>query len=262
MELIALLGASVLIMLASLAGIIFVNRRLGHWTESNIQYLVAFAAGVFLIVSYDLIFEALEFGAGITLVSISVIVGFLAFFAFERFYPEAHCHHEDSKCLTERSKSGANKVLIGDALHNVADGILLAPIFVIDIRLGFVAAVGIFVHEFVQEISEFFVLKSAGYKTKEALKLNFWVSTTILIGAVGGYYLSSFELLIGPLVGLTSGAFIYILVVDLIPESIKNSHREKEYLNYAAWALLGVLLILAIVRRYNHLSTAGQPGLQ
>mgnify|MGYP000285953057 CR=1 FL=1 len=31
-----------------------------------------------------------------------------------------------------------------------------------------------------------------------------------------------------------------------IPESVKNSHKERKYLNFAAWALFGVLLILAV----------------
>lgn len=246
MELIYLLSTSFVIMLASLAGVLFVNKRLGHWTQNNIQYLVSFASGVFLIVSYDLIFEAFESGTNTAVILISIIVGFLSFYSFEKLYPEVHCHHDDSRCLGEKTKKGARKILLGDAFHNIGDGILLAPIFITDIRLGFIAAFGILAHEFVQEISEFFVLRSAGYTPKEALIRNFLVSSTILIGALGGFYLTSFEVLIGPLIGLAAGAFIHILVVDLIPESVKHSHREKKYLTFISWALLGVLLILAI----------------
>lgn len=246
MELISLLFASVLIMMMSLSGIIFVTQKLKSWTEANMQYLVAFSAGVFLIVSYDVSVEAIELGTNTTFVFASIIFGFLTFFIFERLYPEVHCHHDDAKCLTTNSRRGANKVLIGDGFHNIADGLLLAPVFMIDIKLGLVAAFGILVHEFVQEISEYFVLRSAGYTQKEALVKNFIVSSTILIGAVIGFYVSSFEFLIGPLLGLAAGAFIYILVIDLIPESVKNSHKERKYLNYAAWALLGVLLILSV----------------
>lgn len=245
MEILALVGACIVIMLASLSGIIFVTKRFGAWTEKNIQYLVAFSAGVFLIVSYNLIFEAFEFGSGV-LVSIAVIVGFLGFYIIEKSYPELHCHHGDGVCLDQKNKKGAYKVLVGDAFHNIADGILLAPIFMIDIRLGFTAAIGIFVHEFVQEISEFFVLRSAGYTTKEALLRNFIVSATIFIGAFCGLYLSSFAFFVGPLIGLAAGAFLYILIVDLIPESVKRSHSEQKYITYLAWALTGILLILSV----------------
>ncbi|MDP3880832.1 MAG: ZIP family metal transporter [bacterium] len=210
------------------------------------NYLIAFASGVFLIVAYDLIFEALEFAPNKLLVAGSVIGGFLLFFCLEKLYPEAHCHHDDAVCQSDKSRKGARRILIGDSFHNIGDGILLAPVFIANIWLGLVAAFGIFVHEFVQEISEFFVLKNAGYSNKKALKLNFLVSGTILIGALGGFYLSSFELLVAPLIGLAAGAFIYILLVDLIPQSVKHSHRERKYLHFLVWTLAGVLLILAV----------------
>lgn len=246
MELVYLIIASVVIMFASLAGVVFVNKKLGHWTEKNIQYLVAFSAGVFLIVSYDLVFEAFEFGNSKLVTIVSIIAGFLVFYLFEKYYPETHCHHGDGACQVTKNKKGANRVLFGDAFHNFGDGILLAPVFVTDIRIGFIAAFGILAHELVQEISEFFVLKSAGYSDKEALFKNFLSSSTILLGAVGGFYLASFEYLVGPLIGLAGGAFIYILIIDLIPESVKHSHREKKYINYLAWALLGVFVILLV----------------
>ena len=246
MELIALILSSLVIMTASLVGVLFTLKHLGNWTENNIRYLIAFASGVFLIVAYHLVFEAIEFGKENVFVWIAIILGFLFFFALERLYPEAHCHHGDQKCMTENNKKGARKILFGDAFHNIGDGILLAPVFVADIKLGIVTAFGILVHEVVQEISEFFVLKNAGYSTKKALSLNFLVSGTILIGAIGGYYLSSFTYLVGPLIGFAAGAFVHILLVDLIPESIKHSHKEKKYFNYISWALFGILLILSI----------------
>lgn len=246
MELISLLGAVFIIMLASLAGVVFIFKKIENWTNNNINYLIAFSSGVFLIITFNLITEAFEISVNKLIAAGSIIIGFLIFFILEKIYPEVHCHHEDKKCLTENSKRGANKVLIGDALHNIADGILLAPIFFIDIKLGFIAAIGIFVHEFIQEISEFFILKSAGYTTRQALSKNFLISSTILIGALGGFYLTSFESLVGPLIALSAGAFIYILISDLIPGSIKNSHKEKKYFVYLAWILFGILLILSL----------------
>jgi zinc and cadmium transporter len=243
MTVLALFIASLFIMLASLSGVIFIHKRFANWTERNLNYLVAFALGVFGVVAYDLIFEALEFASSGLIVLAFFIIGFLLFFLLEKLFPEMHCHHGEHEGETRRS---LRKVLWGDALHNIGDGILLAPVFVSDIRLGFVAAFGIFVHEFVQEISEFFVLRKAGYSVKGALVLNFAVSSTILIGAFGGLYVSSFESFVAPLIALAAGAFVHILVIDLIPESVKHSHREQKYLNYFAWVLLGILLIVLL----------------
>lgn len=246
MTLLSIIIACFLIMSISLVGVMFTGARLDSWIKNRMNYLVSFAAGVFIIVSIDLIFEAFEFAENKITVFVSIIFGFLVFHLFENLYPETHCHHGDNVCKVERSKAGSRKILYGDALHNMADGILLASVFVADVRLGFIAGFGILVHEFVQELSEFFVLKKSGYTTRRALELNFLSSSTILIGAVGGFYLSSFEYLVGPLVGLSAGAFIYILLVDLIPDSIKHSHKEKKYLEYLILVILGILLIVGI----------------
>lgn len=251
MELLYLLLVSLAIMFASLAGIIFISKKIKNWTQTHIKHLVALAVGVFLVVSYDLFFETFEFATNASIAWLSIIGGFIAFFILDRSYPEAHCRHDDHTCIAKKSKRGASKILISDGIHNIGDGILLAPLFMIDIRIGVIAAVSIFIHEFIQEISEFFVLKSAGYTNREALVRNFIVSSTILIGAIAGYFLASFEVLVGPLIGLATGGFIYILVVDLIPDLFRHSHRERQYLGYVVAALLGIGIILGV----NALST-------
>jgi zinc and cadmium transporter len=232
-------------MFASLSGVIFVTKSFKVWTEKNLNYLVAFASGVFLVVIINLFFEALEFADNNLQVLMFVITGFLIFLGIERLFPEVHHHHDGEHC--GGTKRSVRKVMLGDALHNLGDGILLAPVFIIDIHAGIITAIGIFVHEAVMEISEFFVLKASGMTTREALIKNFLVSGTILIGAIGGFYLSSqIHFLVAPLIGLATGAFLYILIIDLVPESVKNSHKEKKYFNYIFWVLLGILLITAV----------------
>jgi zinc and cadmium transporter len=244
--LVYLLIASFVIMLASLAGVFFVGAKLEPLVKKNLNYLVAFASGVFLIVTINLIFEALEFATSGMNVLLSVMTGFLFFLLLEKMYPEVHCHHDGKACVDKKNKKSATKVLIGDGLHNIGDGLLLAPIFLLDVRLGLIAAVGIFIHEFVQEISEFFVLKAAGYTDKQALVRNFLASSTLLIGALLGFYIAQSTQYVAVLIGVAAGAFLYILVVDLIPASVRHSHREQKYINYIGWTLSGVLLIVLI----------------
>jgi zinc and cadmium transporter len=245
-QVVAILAASAGVMVVSLSGVLFVFKRINKWTERNIKYLVAFSAGVFLIISYNLVFEAIEFSSNNIIATISILGGFLMFYLLEKLYPESHCHHDDKKCIANADKSGAHRVMIGDAFHNIADGILLVPAFLVDIKLGIAATVGILIHELIQEISEFFVLKDAGYTTKQSLIRNFLISSTILIGAGLGLYVSSVGNFIGPFLGVAAGAFIYIVLVDLIPNSVKASHKEKKYLKYLFWVVFGVVLILGV----------------
>ena len=86
----------------------------------------------------------------------------------------------------------ARRLLLTDGIHNAADGIFLAASYAVSPALALVAGVSIFVHEALQEISEFFVLKDAGYSTKGALVVNFLTSSTIIIGAIGGDFLLDF----------------------------------------------------------------------
>ena len=101
MKLIVLIFSSFFIMLASLVGVFFTIKFLSDWTKKNIKYLLAFASGVFTIVSYNLVNEALELGANTFFVWMAIICGFLVFLIVERFYPDIHCHHDNQRCLSK-----------------------------------------------------------------------------------------------------------------------------------------------------------------
>jgi len=259
--LLALLLACILIMSVSAVGVFFTSRHIESWITKHISLLISFAAGVFLVLSYNLFFEALEFATRSDVVILSAIAGFALFFIGERLFPELHCHHDDHTCHATNTKRSARKVLIGDAFHNAGDGLLLAAVFIADIRLGVIATVGVIVHELVQEVSEFIVLRHAGYTMTQAIIRNVIVSTTIVLGALIGYMVAGSEMLVGPLVGFAAGAFLYILFVDLIPHSIQQSRRQKQYILYGVVALLGVALILTVnVASHMYLEKRGLDG--
>jgi hypothetical protein len=102
-------------------------------------------------------------------------------------------------------------------------------------------------HELVQEVSEFFVLKQAGYSTKKALLLNFLVSSTILIGAVGStVLLGVFANLEVPLMGIAAGAFLVVVFQDLIPHSVREAKVEASHFKHLGWFALGVIIMLGV----------------
>jgi len=144
---------------------------------------------------------------------------------------------------------------VSDSFHNVADGLLLAPAFLTDLWLGAMATIGILVHEMVQEISEFFVLREAGYSIRGALTRNFFVSSTILIGAISGFYLASINILIGILLGVAAGGFFYVVVIDLLPHSFVQANTIRGTGKFILAALLGVALILSLTLIRPHMHT-------
>jgi len=180
---------SVLIMLASLVGVFSVWRRAGRAIERNLNLLVSFSAGVFIVIAYQLGIEVVEHSATLGSGLVWIVIGLLTVWLLFKFLPSSHHHHDEASETHPHSRLDARRIMASDALHNLGDGILLATSFAVSSSLGMLTALSIFVHELVQEISEFFVLRQAGYSTKSALILNFAISATVLLGALGGFFL-------------------------------------------------------------------------
>ena len=238
---------SVLIMLASLVGVFSVWRRAGRAIERNLNLLVSFSAGVFIVIAYQLGIEVVEHSDSLGSGLVWIVIGLLAVWLLFKFLPSSHHHHDEASETHPHSRLDARRIMASDALHNLGDGILLATSFAVSSSLGMLTALSIFVHELVQEISEFFVLRQAGYSTKSALILNFAISATVLLGALGGFFLlESFETLEVPLLGLASGAFLVVVFHDLIPHSVRSSKRENLYWRHLLWFLIGAVLMFAV----------------
>lgn len=229
-------------MLASLSGLIFLVKNFNEWLHHNAKFVIVFSAGIFSVVTFNLLLEAFEFSTSSIVTLFAIVVGFFIFQVLEYIYPELHHHEEDATpCVHSR-----RKVIWGDALHNLGDGMLLAFAFAVDVHVGLVAALGIFIHEFVQEVSEFSILKLSGYSTKKALLINFLVSATIIPGIILGTYLIQIESMVGILFGLAAGIFMHLVFVDLIPQSIAHSRKDKKYFTYIFLIIAGIFTILAV----------------
>jgi len=240
-------------MLASLSGVFFLWRGAGHFLEKNLSFLVSFSAGVFFVIAYELSGEAIEHADSPIQGLVWVLLGALIVWLLFKFLPTFHHHHDEAGKDCHYRGLDARRILWADALHNVGDGILLTTSLLVSPVFGFFSALSIFIHEFVQEVSEFFVLRQSGYKISRALGLNFLVSATILLGAIGSYFLLQvFEQLEVPLLGLSAGSFIVVVLQDLIPHSVRHSHSEKMYVRHILWFLVGLLLMLGVNSLTTH----------
>jgi zinc transporter ZupT len=223
--LIEILLAALVIMLASLVGVLFTAKVAHEFLSRRLSFLVSFSAGVFLVTSGALALEVFEIFEGMLWQGIALIlVGYGLASAVEKLLPESHHHHDphDHDGHTH-SKTGARKLLIGDAIHNIGDGIILVPAFLVSPALGIAVTASIFIHETLQEISEFFVLKQAGYSTKRALTLNFLTASTILIGVGISYFAIASHELEGLLLAVAAGFFIHVVIHDLLPK--RSAHE-------------------------------------
>ncbi len=151
------------------------------------------------------------------------LFGFVLFFIIEKVLFWRHCH--DGKCDVHTFRY---MNLIGDAVHNFIDGLILAVSFIVSVGLGVSATIAIAFHEIPQEIGDFGVLVYGGYGRKKALVLNFATALTALLGGVVGYFISSHvENIVNYLLPFAAGGFVYIAATDLVPEIKKEVDVRK-----------------------------------
>ncbi len=251
MTIIYTLVSALFIMLASLAGALFLRNRIGSWVERNLRYLATFALGIFIVIVYSLSIEAIEH-AGIWYTLSAGIGGIIIVALAARLIPGAHHHHERTD--HNHSRLDARRMMAGDAIHNITDGFLLVPAWIAGPTTGIIATIAILAHELVQEIAEFFVLKEAGYSTKQALRNNFIVSSTLLLGVFATLVLSSVEGAEALLIAFSAGGFLFIILRDLIPNSLKSIRTHGKTKIHVTALITGIILMtgVSILAPHSH----------
>ena len=209
--------------------------------------LVSFAAGALLgDVFIHLLPEVVEeFGFSLE-VSLYVLVGILIFFVLEKVVQWRHCHIPTTKTHVHPV---ALMNLIGDGLHNLIDGMIIAGSYITSIPLGIATTIAVILHEIPQEIGDFGVLLHGGFKRAKALLFNFIFALFSVLGALIvlaiGSAIENFPMIILP---ITAGGFIYIAGSDLIPELHKTcvpaSKSVAQLIAFVAGMFVMLLLLL------------------
>jgi len=202
----------------------------GRQREAALPHLVSFATGALLGAALLALIPHAVLGAGserVHEVGIALIAGIALFFVLEKFLLWRHCHddHCDTHTVSDhdhehaRKKASGTLVLVGDALHNVLDGVLIAAAFLTDVHLGLVTSLAIMAHEVPQEVGNFAVLLHSGVSRRRALLLNMLTSLTAVIGGVVGYFALEKSLAALPFaLAVAASSLLYVAVADLIPE--------------------------------------------
>jgi zinc and cadmium transporter len=235
--------------------------------EAALPHLVSFATGALLGAALLGLIPHSVIGAGsarVHEVGIALIAGIALFFVLEKFLLWRHCHdvHCDEHTVDHdhvhdhnhnhdqaRRKASGSLVLIGDALHNVLDGVLIAAAFLTDIHLGIVTALAIMAHEIPQEVGNFAVLLHSGVSRGRALALNLLTSLTAVIGGVIGFFALGTALSVLPFaLAVAAASLLYVAVADLIP----GLHRRVDPRSSVMQVLLIGCGIAIIALAENH----------
>ncbi len=196
-----------------------------RWRDLALPHLVSFATGALLGAAFlALLPHALEAPSvgdahGPLMV---VLAGILGFFILEKLVLWRHCH--TGLCELDHPHDfhshvvPGSLILVGDAIHNFVDGVLIAAAFLTDFHLGVVTSLAVAAHEIPQELGDFAILLHSGFSRRRALWLNALSSLTTVAGATLAYFsLAEAERVVPYVLAVAAASFIYIAVADLIP---------------------------------------------
>jgi ZIP family zinc transporter/zinc and cadmium transporter len=231
---------------ATFVGMFLVLLREG-WSRRYSAVLVSFSAGVLLGVGFlHILPEAMELTSNAPLY---IVLAFVLFYFFEHHllihagHEEQHhinlevddCH--DDCCL--RPHPMGLVAFIGMGLHSIIDGMIIGTGFEASYDLGLLSALGVIAHEVPEGIAMIAILLHYGWQRRKAIQLTSFVALATPGAAILTYALVNnlSEPVLGNLLAVAGGSFVYIAASDLIPES----HRSRGL--SATIALCGGILL-------------------
>lgn len=227
----------------SLLGILFLSLK-SDKLEKFLVYMISFSAGALLGDAFiHLLPEAIKEHGFSLIISISLISGISFSFIAEKIIHWRHCHHLTNK---NHPHHLSTMNLVGEAVHNFIDGIIIATSYLISIPIGITTTIAVIFHEIPQEISDFGVLIYGGYTKTKALIANFLIALTAILGAILTLLIGiKVENILIFLIPFAAGNFIYIACSDLIPELHKET-KLRASLIQLIFFILGVLIMFGL----------------
>lgn len=230
-----------------------------RWLSSLVDKLVCVSAGLLLTVAFThLLPESFHSEADPVALGWLLLGGILGFFLLEKLALIHHTHHHEGDAHRHQhghdaheARRGGWPVLIGDAFHNFADGVLIAAAFVVDVQLGIAATLAVIAHEIPHEVGDFMILLNAGFTRRRAFAFNLVSGATAVAGGVIGFFvLDALQALLPYALAIAAASFIYIALSDLLPEMMRRSSLRNS-LPEVLLVLAGVL-IAALVNAAMH----------
>jgi len=211
--------------------------------RDSLHLVLGFSAGAVVAVAFfDLLPEALDLGGSThalsTVLSFTAL-GFLLYLLMDRLLL-LHGHaHEEHEAAEARGHARAGSL----SLHSFLDGIGIGLAFHVSSAVGLVVAVAVLAHDFSDGINTVNVVLRDGGTFKKALR---WLAVDAIapvLGIASTFFFTVSGSVLGLLLALFAGFFLYIGASDLIPES----HHQHPTLWTTFMTILGAGVLYAAI---------------
>jgi zinc transporter ZupT len=208
--------------------------------------VIAVGAGIRIGAAFfDLVPDSVEHLGSLDAAMIFTALGFLAFYAVEKV-TALHVGHETATEMEHGESAHRHIGLIGAggmSLHSFLDGVALAAGLVIGGGLGLVIAVVVIVHRFSDGIG----IVSFMLASRTSLRETYWwvaiVAVAPVLGVALGLLLTVPDPVLGGMLAVFAGFFLYIGAAELLPEA----HRAQR----SSWLVLATLAGVAAIYAFS-----------
>jgi len=239
------------------------------------QHMLSLAAGALLATAFlHLLPEAFEAGVQPHNLFMTLLFGLLFFFLLDKAElwhhghehhhgdeHHDHDHHEDhahdhahshatdtphDSDARAKPQAGGWAILAGDSVHCFGDGVLIASAFMVDLKLGVVAALAVLAHEVPHHMGDLVALRQGSQSRQTAvLKVSLAGAITALGGLAGYALLDQLHGVLPYMLAIASSSFIYVALADLIPQ-LQKRLSSRETAAQIVWLMSGIALVSAV----------------
>ena len=239
------LASVIAVSLVSLVGLVALSLdppRLQRLATPFVSFAVGALLGDAFIHLIPTTFADTEGGTSPLERSLSVLLGILLFFVVEKLVRRR-------RGVVDTHGKEAVKVInvLGDAVHNFIDGVLIGASYLASPELGVATTLAVLLHEIPQELADFASLVHSGASVRRAVRLNLAAASTAILG-------TGVALLVGTAVGqavlhlllpVTAGGFVYLAAADLIPE-LQRDRSLHGLVTQTGLRAMGILVMAAL----------------
>ena len=223
--------------------VLLYNKKVSSTLEN---YSIPFAAGVLITVAIvGLLPESIEMaGEGVLMI---VLISFFGAYLFEHLFFSLHHHDDKHEHHHHNYKASVPLVIFGDTIHNFIDGFAIGASFIAAPGLGLITAFSTFLHEVPHEIGDFGILYKAGWKKINIVIVNIISAAVTILAAFLSLSFAGNESLLGSLLAVSAGVFLYLGTVDFLPHALGSfKSKPKGVIALIAGIVIMILTLMLV----------------